>query len=286
MGVFISYSSKDKVFVEKLSTILVENRVGVWLDKWEMKPGDSLIDKIQNGLEDSSYLLVVLSKHYVESEWCRKEQNAGLMKEIDSKKVVVIPILLEDCTIPIFLQEKVYADFREDFDNGFKELYKSLSIIVNDHMGRFYNNGMVVDFAFNWGLLDDYFIVQLDFINFLDKAERTFLLQVEVKGNDVATRRFKEQVKNNKEWLMFETILLTLHEQPLLHSLDIRIKNNQPYYYRTGIKDILTEQIFYVTIRGVLMGKDDGNDVLVHFSDYTTNFMMDRKERFSDYRKQ
>ena len=61
MGVFISYSSKDKSFVEKLSNKLVENRVGVWLDKWEMKPGDSLIDKIQNGIEDSSHLLVVLS---------------------------------------------------------------------------------------------------------------------------------------------------------------------------------------------------------------------------------
>jgi len=285
MGVFISYSSKDKSFVERLSNKLVENRVGVWLDKWEMKPGDSLIDKIQSGLEDSSYLLVVLSKNYVESEWCKKEQNAGLIKEINSKQVVVIPILLEDCTIPMFLQEKVYADFREDFDMGFAELFRSLSVIANDHMGRFYNNGLVVDFAFNWGILDDSFVLYLDFINFLDKTERTFLLQVEVKGNDAATKRFKEQVKINREWLMPETVLLTLHEHPLLHSLDIRIVNDQPYFNRIGIKDISTEQIFYVTIRGVLMGKDDGNDVLVHFSDYTTNIMEDRKERFSGYSK-
>lgn len=47
-----------------------------------MKPGDSLVDKIQRGLEDSSYLLVVLSEKYVESEWCKKEQNAGLVMEI------------------------------------------------------------------------------------------------------------------------------------------------------------------------------------------------------------
>jgi cold shock CspA family protein len=40
-----------------------------------------------------------------------------------------------------------------------------------------------------------------------------------------------------------------------------------------------------LTIRGVLMGKDDGNDVLVHFSDYTQNIMDDRKERFSGYRR-
>ena len=284
MGVFISYSSKDKSFVEKLSNKLVENRVGVWLDKWEMKPGDSLIDKIQNGLEDSSHLLVVLSKNYVESEWCRKEHNAGLIKEIDNKQVVVIPVLLEDCTIPMFLREKVYADFRGDFDTGFTELFRSLSVIANDHMGRFYNNGLVVDFAFNWGIVDNSIVLYLDFINFLDKAERTFLLQVEVKGNDVATMRFNEQVKIGREWLMPETVLLMLHEHPILNALNIRIINDQPYFNRIGIKDISTEQIFYVTIRGVLMGKDDGNDVLVHFSDYTQNIMEDRKERFLGYR--
>lgn len=206
------------------------------------------------------------------------------MKEINSKQVVVIPILLENCAIPMFLREKVYADFRDDFDAGFAELYRSLSVIANDKMGRFYNNGLVVDFAFNWGILDDSFFLYLDFINFLEKAERTFLLQVEVKGNDLATERFKGQVKVHREWLMPETVLLTLHEHPLLHSLDIRIKNDQPYYERIGIKDISSEQIFYVTIRGVLMGKDDGNDVLVHFSDYTQNIMDDRKERFSGYR--
>lgn len=207
------------------------------------------------------------------------------MKELNSKQTVVIPIMLEDCTVPIFLQEKVYADFRGDFNDEFTELFRSLSIIANDHMGRFYNNGLIVDFAFNWGMLDDDFIVQLDFINFMDKGDRTFLLQVEVKGNETATRRFKEQLKNNVEYLMPETVILTLHEHQLLNSLNIRIKNDQPFHNRIAIQDISTDQVFYVTIRGVLMGKDDGNDVVVHFSDYTTNLMEDRKERFSGYRK-
>lgn len=285
MGVFISYSSIDKSFVEELSDRLVKNRIGVWLDKWEMKPGDSLIDKIQSGLDDSSYLLVVLSKSYIESEWCKKEQNAGLIKEINSKQVVVIPILLEDCSIPIFLQEKVYADFRTNFDTGFKELFRSLSVIANEHMGRFVNNGLVVDFALNWGIIEDRFVLFLDFINFLDKKNRTFLLQVEVEANDFATKRFYEQVKADREWLMPETILLMLHEHPLLQSLDIRIINDQPYFEMIAIKDHSTEQVFYITIRGVLMGIDDGNDILIHFSDYTKNIIADRKERFEGYRK-
>src|SRR5688500_13908336 len=122
MSVFISYSTKDSDFVTQLSTELVKNRIHVWLDKWEMQPGDSLIDKIQSGLTESSFLLVVLSKNSVDSEWCKKEINSGLMRELKEKQVVVIPILLDDCNVPLFLQEKVYADFKNDFQSGFKAL--------------------------------------------------------------------------------------------------------------------------------------------------------------------
>ncbi|EON79267.1 hypothetical protein ADIS_0272 [Lunatimonas lonarensis] len=38
------------------------------------------------------------------------------MRELNEKKIVVIPILLDNCKVPLFLQEKVYADFRTDFD--------------------------------------------------------------------------------------------------------------------------------------------------------------------------
>jgi hypothetical protein len=119
----------------------------------------------------------------------------------------------------------------------------------------------------------------------MNNGDRTFLLQVEVKGNEAATKRFIDQVKNGREWLMPETVLLTLHEHPELSSLNIRVTNDKPYYYRIEIRDISTDQVFHVTIKGVLLGKDDGNDVLVHFIDYTTNIMEDRKERFSGYRK-
>ena len=66
---------------------------------------------MQQAIQDSSALLVVLSKASVASEWCRKELNAGLMRELDEKRVVVLPLLVDDCEIPLFLREKMYADF-------------------------------------------------------------------------------------------------------------------------------------------------------------------------------
>ena len=71
-----------------------------------MQPGDSLIENIQKALSESSFLLVVLSINSVNSEWCKKELNAGLMRELDEKKVVIIPVLIDDCKVPILLKEK------------------------------------------------------------------------------------------------------------------------------------------------------------------------------------
>jgi len=130
MSVFISYSSKDCNFVNKLSINLIQKKINIWLDKWEMQPGDSLINKIQTGFSESSFLLVVLlvvlSKNSVESEWCKKEINSILMREVEEKHGIIIPILISDCIVPLFLKEKVYADFRSSFDEGFSSLLRPL----------------------------------------------------------------------------------------------------------------------------------------------------------------
>jgi len=38
MSIFISYSHKEKDFVDKLALILVEKRLKVFVDRWEMQP--------------------------------------------------------------------------------------------------------------------------------------------------------------------------------------------------------------------------------------------------------
>ena len=45
--VFLSHASEDKLrFVDEFASRLMKNGVDAWLDKWEMLPGDSLVDKI------------------------------------------------------------------------------------------------------------------------------------------------------------------------------------------------------------------------------------------------
>jgi hypothetical protein len=124
---FISYSSKDTKFVARLAQDLHGRGVEVWWDKWMMKVGDSLHRKIQDGIKNSALLGVVLSPHSVSSPWVEKELNSALMKELEQKEVVVLPILYRDCDVPLFLRDKLYADFRSSYEEGLRALLERVT---------------------------------------------------------------------------------------------------------------------------------------------------------------
>lgn len=60
-SLFLSHSSADKTFVEKLAKDLEGVGVNVWFDKWEIKVGDSLTGKIEEGLQANDYLELVVT---------------------------------------------------------------------------------------------------------------------------------------------------------------------------------------------------------------------------------
>lgn len=111
-SIFLCHASADKPVVRRIAESLIKRGSTVWLDEAEILVGDSLIEKIQAGIENSDFLGVVLSPRSVESIWVKKEVEAALTQEIDAGRVKVLPILIEDCEIPLFLRPKKYADFR------------------------------------------------------------------------------------------------------------------------------------------------------------------------------
>jgi hypothetical protein len=122
LKIFISHSSFDKEFAHKLSIDLKKRGIAVWYDSWEMKVGESLTQKIQAGIKESSFLAVILSPNSVNSNWVKVELQVALNKEITEGKVFVLPILYKPCTIPTFLRDKLYADFHTDYHHGLQQL--------------------------------------------------------------------------------------------------------------------------------------------------------------------
>lgn len=143
--VFLSYSSPDRRFAERLAGDLVGYGLRVWWDRWEMQVGDSLILKIQEGIQASSWLAVVLSSSSVASNWVKRELASALADEISTDRVRVLPLLVAECDIPPFLRDKLYADFRASYEAGLELLLRRLApplrpeiqkVLLSDDEGR------------------------------------------------------------------------------------------------------------------------------------------------------
>ena len=127
-SVFISYSHKDKSFVKMLANDLRYNGHTVWIDYAEVLVGDSLVEKIRDGIDSVDFVAAIISSISLSSQWVKKELDLASNREIDEKRVVVLPILLNDVKLPGFLKGKYYADFREEdnYQEGLDELLERL----------------------------------------------------------------------------------------------------------------------------------------------------------------
>lgn len=121
-SVFLSHNHADKPFVRKLAQDLESHGVRCWLDEAEMKIGDSLIQKIREGIDNVSYFLVVLSPNSIKAPWVVNELDVAMNHQINGKDIKVLPIMLKDCDPPGFLIGKLYGDFTDEkrYTDSFK----------------------------------------------------------------------------------------------------------------------------------------------------------------------
>src|SRR5262245_13924378 len=80
-SVFISYSHKDEKFVDQLATDLCYSDVPATYDKWMLKVGDSLVDRISAAVVEAASIVAVISQTSVTSNWVRKELSLAMTGE-------------------------------------------------------------------------------------------------------------------------------------------------------------------------------------------------------------
>ncbi|MBD3338626.1 MAG: TIR domain-containing protein, partial [Candidatus Lokiarchaeota archaeon] len=125
--IFLSHSSKDKNFVEELANKLTNEGYSVWYDDWEIKIGDSIVKKINEGISESNFLIIVFSKNSVNSKWVQEELNAATFKNVESIGAFLLPILIDECEIPSLLLDKKYADFSKNYDIAYRQLIEAIN---------------------------------------------------------------------------------------------------------------------------------------------------------------
>jgi len=125
--VFISYSRQDAAFVDRLSGDLRARGVDLWIDRERILPGDHWQFAIEDAIERSSALIVVLSQAALQSRWILAEIRSIAMRG----SVKVVPVLIEDVEpsdLPPLLSSIQWSDFRASYDDGLASLLAGLGV--------------------------------------------------------------------------------------------------------------------------------------------------------------
>ncbi|MDB5126612.1 toll/interleukin-1 receptor domain-containing protein [Mucilaginibacter sp.] len=124
--VFISHSHQDEKFVNQLLLRLNKDGIMTLANERRITISDTIADRITNAINNTDYFIIVLSKRSVNSKWVSFELSATIINEISIQENIILPILIDNCEIPLSLKGRIFADFRFSFEEGYQKLRGAL----------------------------------------------------------------------------------------------------------------------------------------------------------------
>ncbi|HTS34185.1 MAG TPA: toll/interleukin-1 receptor domain-containing protein [Candidatus Solibacter sp.] len=120
IDLFLSHNNADKPWTEGLAGAVEADGSGpplkVFFDKWDIPPGGDIPAELEQGLQNSRYVGLVLSPESVASDWVTLERSTAIYRDPRARERSLIPLLRRDCNIPDMLARLRYIDFRRDAD--------------------------------------------------------------------------------------------------------------------------------------------------------------------------
>ena len=134
---FISYSSKDQSFAQRLYTDLQNKGIRCWFAPENVRVGEKIRSSIDKSIRHYDKLLVIVSQHSIASKWVQREIEIALKKEDKEEQTVLFPIRLDDSIMTSnaswatsIRNTKHIADFR--YWSNDDEYQKALSRLIRD----------------------------------------------------------------------------------------------------------------------------------------------------------
>lgn len=140
--IFISYNHNDSDIVDMISRKLELEfgRNNIFYDKWSIQPGDSIIGKMNEGLEEFTTFFFFVSPNSMESKMVSLEWQTALNRAVN-KDLKFVGVRIADCNPPAILSDKLYIDlYGEGLDSAIEKMkcvvksesaYKPLEDIQN-----------------------------------------------------------------------------------------------------------------------------------------------------------
>ena len=109
--VFVSYAHDDAEWVMALAAALQDTGFSVTYDRYVLRAGDSLIDRLAQAITDGAFVVAVISPSSINSGWCQKEINLAMTEGINERHPKVIPIRILGAPVPERLKDTFCPEF-------------------------------------------------------------------------------------------------------------------------------------------------------------------------------
>ena len=133
---FISYSTRDQEFAQRLYADLQSRGVRCWFAPHDVQAGKKLHEQIDHAIRIHEKVLLVLSPDSMNSEWVKTEIAKARKREVEQKKHILLPIRLVDFEV-IRKWECFDADTGKDSAREIREYFiPDFSNWANHHSYR------------------------------------------------------------------------------------------------------------------------------------------------------
>ena len=116
--IFLSHSSKDKENIDFIFNELQKSEIDAWYDKYQIEPGDSITDRINEGLDACDIGIICLSNNFLNasSGWTKTELNYFIQRRManPNKKFIIVNFDVPHNEMPPLVQDYKYIDFQEE----------------------------------------------------------------------------------------------------------------------------------------------------------------------------
>lgn len=123
--VFISHSKEDAFIARGLANRLRKSGLSVWFADWSIRPGDSIVARIEDGLNSSRTLILVMSEAAFTSDWVTLERHTILFRDPSNEQRRFVPIRIDDSEAPYTIQQFKAVDWRHRSKSEYKRLLRA-----------------------------------------------------------------------------------------------------------------------------------------------------------------